>query len=329
MKLLRFLVKIVLVLFSLLVVLLIVSSIYHYSQTSEDKTELLKYLGEHHHFVQTSDGTYSVYEKGKGHDVILFREGLLTVSNILDFMPLADELSKNHRVIMIDPLGYGMSSSPKTKRTNENINHEYHTIVSKLTDDQDQLTFINHSISGAYTMDYVNRYAGHVKRVINIDGSRPVQGLKVTDKHPFELISLAPVLNETGIIRLGFQFETTRQLTGFNEILRDMTPLYDKTLQKEYRKMNQWAFLTGDMMKYYTESNNNIARIKGMKYPADIAVLSFAASDTTKKYSDWLHLQNEVFSNTAVQHTLKIEGPHYLHHTSQTLEEDIIKFTHY
>ncbi|WJP98062.1 alpha/beta fold hydrolase [Macrococcus bovicus] len=329
MKLLRYLTKISLVLCGIGIILLTVSSIYHDAQTPKDKEVLRQYLGAHHHFVQTADGTYSVYEKGSGHDVILFREGLLTVSNILDFMPLADALSKHHRVILIDPLGYGMSSSPKTKRTNAHINQEYHRIVSKLTDNQDQLTFINHSISGAYTMDYVNRYPAHVKWVINIDGSRPVQGLKVTDDHPFELIRLAPILNETGIIRLAFQFETTRQLTGFSEMLRDMTPLYHQTLQQQYSRMNQWAFLTSDMLKYYTESNNNIARIKGMTYPPDIAVRSFAASDTVRKYSDWLHLQNEAFSNPALQHTIQLDGPHYLHHTSKLLTEDIIKFTDY
>lgn len=325
-KYLKMMMKIILLLVTLTAVLLAGSSVYHHYQTKQDKEALLNYLGPNHHFIKTEAGTYSVYEKGSGHDVILFREGLLTGSTILDFMPLADALSKQYKVIMIDPLGYGLSSSATTRRTDAAINQEYHDILTKVTTEDDKITLISHSISAAYTMDYIHRYPGMISQVINIDGSRPWPGLKVTASSQPDHMDFAPVLNQLGLFRIGLSTEWGRSWSGYDKVLAEMTPLYDKELQQQITTLNKWAFLSGDMVQYSQESNNNIAAVRGMKYPRDMRVLSVVASETVKERPGWIRMQRTAFSNPGLQHTVELRGDHYLHHSAEALIEKITEF---
>ena len=73
--------------------------------------------------VQVNGKNMVVEIVGENHDgpPIILLPGLGEPSPILEFRPLASELSKKYEVITIEPFGYGLSDSTKRKRTIENI----------------------------------------------------------------------------------------------------------------------------------------------------------------------------------------------------------------
>jgi pimeloyl-ACP methyl ester carboxylesterase len=62
-----------------------------------------------------------VYTKGKGQNTIVLMSGLGTAAPALDFEPLVNELSKNNKVVVVEPFGYGWSDVTSKRRTIENI----------------------------------------------------------------------------------------------------------------------------------------------------------------------------------------------------------------
>lgn len=62
-----------------------------------------------------------VYIKGRGENTIVLLSGLGTAAPALDFEPLVNELSKNNKVVVLEPFGYGWSDITNKKRAAENI----------------------------------------------------------------------------------------------------------------------------------------------------------------------------------------------------------------
>ena len=66
----------------------------------------------------------SIYVTGRGENTIVLLPGLGTAAPILYFMPLAQALARENRVVVVEPLGYGWSDTTKEARTVENTVEE-------------------------------------------------------------------------------------------------------------------------------------------------------------------------------------------------------------
>ena len=56
--------------------------------------------------VEVNGRDIHVYTKGKGENTIVLLTGLGTAAPALDFEPLVNELSKDHKVVVVEPFGY-------------------------------------------------------------------------------------------------------------------------------------------------------------------------------------------------------------------------------
>lgn len=124
--------------------------------------------------IQVLGKKMNVVEMGReGDPIIVLDPGYGTMAPGLDFKPFMKELSKNFHVYAIEPFGYGDSDTMDTPRTVENISVEFHEALKALGIQEYILR--SHSISGIYSIDFLNKYPEGVVGFIGLDTSVPNQ----------------------------------------------------------------------------------------------------------------------------------------------------------
>ena len=123
--------------------------------------------------VDVDGSKINVLVTGSGIKDVVLLPGFGTSSPVLDFAPLVRDLSKDHRVIVVEPLGYGLSDGTDRERTTQNIVQEVHGALQALH--VNRYILMGHSIAGLYGIDYANRYPEEVSAFVGIDTSVPGQ----------------------------------------------------------------------------------------------------------------------------------------------------------
>ncbi len=85
------------------------------------------------------------------------------------FKPLAQELDESFNVIVVEPLGYGLSETASTERSVANINNDLNEALEALG--VGECILLVHSISGVYGLNYVLDNPDKVKGFIGIDNT--------------------------------------------------------------------------------------------------------------------------------------------------------------
>ena len=126
---------------------------------------------------------------GDGDHTIVLLPGLGTAAPILDFMPLATELSKTNRVVIVEPFGYGWSDITNDERTLEN---EVEEIRSALTEANINGPYVlmPHSISGLHAIYYANTYPDEIEGIIGIDCTLPTMVDYFNEETPAKMLPL-------------------------------------------------------------------------------------------------------------------------------------------
>ncbi|MBG9979717.1 alpha/beta hydrolase [Facklamia sp. DSM 111018] len=311
-KIFKIILKMLLSILLMVMLVLIGSSIYHHKEIRHDKAEYAEFLEKDFKAIESNFGKFRYLDIGEGEVTLVYRGGLTTPSFSLDFLPLARELSQNYRILIIEPLGYNLSDQPSEKRTLDQINREFNSVVNLLAQNE-KIVLINHSISALYSLDYVKEYPENIVGIINIDGSR----VSIADKAPESSKHLTPMLiNKVGFLRLILSNQKLTDFYGFTYMLESMSDKYDEELKKQIINVNKWAYWQQSMIGYLEEASVNTYQVKDEHYPNDMPVLSLVASKTLRQDSDWIEGQKQVFSNTAIQAVKVVDGEHYLHHTS-------------
>lgn len=141
----------------------------------------------------------NVLIQGNGEETVVLLPGYGTVAPGLDFKLLIDELSPFYKVVAIEPFGYGLSDRTEKERTTENIVSEIHEAVKQLN--IDRYILMAHSISGMYSLNYVNKYPNEVSAFVGIDNSIATED-RTNVKIPTGKLKL---LRKSGLGRLLFK----------------------------------------------------------------------------------------------------------------------------
>ncbi len=110
--------------------------------------------------------------KWSGENTIVLLSGLGTAAPVLDFEPLINQMAKNHKVVVVEPFGYGWSDMTEKERTVENIVEEIRTAL-KESGIEGPYILMPHSISGIYSIYFADKYPNEVKAIIGIDPTLP------------------------------------------------------------------------------------------------------------------------------------------------------------
>ena len=257
-----------------------------------------------------------------GHDIVISIEGeenettiiLLpgwgSASPVLEFLPLAKELSKDFRVITIEPFGYGLSDQSGEERKINLVVEELHECVQKLGCSQYYL--MAHSLSGLYSLYWANAYPQEVQGFIGIDPSVPKQ----SDEEPF------PVSMVT-LNRLSAYFQKASNVLGITRIssighpekavYADVSYSYSKSELEVFRILSMDFAYNDDIMNELEYMDDNLESVRDMKFPSNIPVLQFVSGDNCDLLESWELLQKEVITETDRSEVLRLEGGHYLH----------------
>ena len=257
--------------------------------------------------VEVDDRDIHVYTKGNGENTILLLSGLGTAVPALDFEPLVNELSKNNKVVVVEPFGYGWSDITNKKRTVENIVREIREALQK-SDIKGPYILMPHSVSGVYSMYYANKYPDEVKAIIGIDPTLP-KALDYFKEEAPNIPSLMSVLAPSGLARLAL-------LTSPNQYL----PLaeegtYTAKNLKITKAISSWKGYNKNVIDEAKELNNNINKTLDMSFPSKMPVMIFTRKidkEAKEGKSNITFYQNQL-SHVSSPKLVVLQGHHYLH----------------
>jgi len=293
-----------------LVGLILISAITHNILKSIEKNKYK--IGQ----TITVDGKkMQAYVTGQGDKTIVLLSGLGTASPIIDFMPLADRLSEDYKVVILEGFGYGFSDTTKEARSNENIVNEIRTALKELQIGGPYI-LMPHSISGIYSLYYAMNYPNEVEAIIGIDESVPNQ-TKI-NKDP-DMSSALTLLNNLGIIRdITYLLPSTDD--GMNQ-----NNYYTKEQLKIKKMATAWNSVNVSVINEFNRVNANTKELYDVKYPYDLPVISFLVEDIEGNDPEWIPLHEELISNTEIQKIETLSGTHYLHWTNADKIADMTK----
>ena len=241
----------------------------------------------------------NIVEKGpKDKKVIIIDPGYGTTAPGLDFLPLIDELSKDFHVIAIEPFGYGDSDTIGTPRTVENITEELHEIIQKL--DYKNYILCSHSISGVYSIYYLNKYEDEVAGFIGMDTSVPHQ-LEYTGN------TFLPVLrkwsNKLGLIRTLSWINPKWFMAG--------NDYYSDEIKAQIRYRLYRDFANEDNLNEGRNFANNWNKINDLHYPRQIEKIFFLTKKEDKD-KDWRYIETKNAIDQNYGEIYLMSGSHYI-----------------
>lgn len=241
----------------------------------------------------------NILEKGlENKQVIIIDPGYATIAPALDFLPLINELSKKFHVVAVEPFGYGDSDISGISRTVENITFELHELIKKLG--YKNYILCSHSISGIYSIYYLNKYKNEVVGFIGMDTSVPHQ-LEYTGN--IFLPILRKLSNKLGFIRLLSKFKP--------EWFMANNSYYSDKIKSQIRYRLCRDFANKDNLNEGLNFERNWNKIKDLHYPRNIKKIFFLAKKE-KKDKDWRYIETK---NAFEQNYGKIylmKGSHYI-----------------
>lgn len=262
-----------------------------------------------------------VYTKGEGDHTIVLLPGLGTAAPTLDFKPLIDELSKNNVVAVVEPFGYGWSDITNRDRTVENIVEEIRLTLHKANIEGPYI-LMPHSISGIYSMYYVNKYPDEVEAIIGIDATLPDATAYFHESAP-TLPEFLSLVAPTGIARLAMYISPD----DFLPIAENGT--YTQKNLKMTKAITAWKGYNRNIVQEANELKDNIDKTDDMTFPADMPVLFFTTkvdkvNDEGKSNVTFYQTQ---LTDSPASKIITLEGHHYLHWTQyKEMSKKVNKF---
>ena len=250
--------------------------------------------------------------KGEDNEItVILLPGWGSPSPVLEFLPLAEELSKDFRVITIEPFGYGLSDRLGTEREISTIVEELHECMQKLGCDQYYL--MAHSLSGLYSLYWANAYPQEVQGFIGIDPSVPKQSDE--DPLPIKMVTLN---------KLSAYFQKATSALGITRILSVGNPKnavyvdpsypYSEKELEVFRILSMDYAYNRDIMNELNHMEDSLESVRDLKFPETIPVLQFVSGDNCELLKTWETLHREVITETDKSEVLRLDGGHYLHY---------------
>lgn len=246
---------------------------------------------------------------GSGAETIVILPAMSDPSPILEFRQLAGLLSRNFKVITIEPFGYGLSDGTDRERTPENISEEFHDCLQALGCQKYYL--MAHSISGAYAVCYSETYPDEVEGVIGLDISvpgmyseAPAWIVFLDDIDPYIERAKAAV----GLARFFAVINPDSYMPavkGYDWSQDERQLLKWITLDKAYNKTS---------MDEAKRTKDNLNRTKELKFPDHVPVLNFLSENNTRMIPSWRVLHENLVQDKERSKTVILSGPHYVYY---------------
>jgi pimeloyl-ACP methyl ester carboxylesterase len=245
------------------------------------------YEGEYKKLYSTNDGTavMNIYEVGESNSTIVILPGYAVTSPVLEYKALADSLSSNFKVEIVEYLGYGYSNSTTDERTSENIINEIRQALAsaKVSGPYILLSF---STSSIYANYYAQNFPDEVSGIISIDGmyADSLKNANYKEKYLPNLITnikFYSVASYSGI----FRWMTYLKPEAFNLDKMQSNSSYSSEDLKLYRTVLANKFLSKAMRNEISKLQDNMESVKNYTYSENLQTLQILTEDTIDEYS--------------------------------------------
>ncbi|MEH3090398.1 MAG: alpha/beta hydrolase [Microbacterium arborescens] len=246
--------------------------------------------------VEVDGRRMNVLIEGTGDETIVLLPGFGTSSPVLDFAPLTRRLAVDHRVVVVEPFGYGLSDPTDRERTSANIVGEIHDALDTLG--IDRYVLMGHSIAGIHALELTARYPDEVEAFVGIDTSVPEQpGMDAA--FPIDLLRAAKTL---GLSRIATAFGGASG-AAFTDRERDQIDI-----------LTNRNSLADTYLDEMSRIGATFADAEGRRFPAYLPLLLFVVAENPRN-PEWAALHENQAATVADGTVIPLAGDHYLHHT--------------
>lgn len=265
--------------------------------------------------INSTDQTFADQDK----TALVMLPGLGVPSPHIYFKPLAQALESKFNVVIVEPLGYGLSDVTSTDRTVENMNNELDEALEIL--DIDECVLAVHSISGVYGLDFVLDYPERVKGFIAIDNTiyedSLVESLEMEKDYMLQEAEKFDNLRNSFTSIQEFQNAISENPEQYGAALPQINGYtYSQSDREEY--IQAYSRSSNETIKNeITQISNSLQTIKGKKFPDSLPVLTMMASDNVEGTPEWEEGHRNQLNLESGNHELyTLEGSHYIWYTN-------------
>lgn len=273
------------------------------------------YTGEYKNLVEVNSKKMNLYTIGQGEKTIVILTGFGIQSPVLEYKALAQKLSENYRVVILEYFGYGFSSKTDEQRSNEKIIEEIRLGLIN-AGVNGPYVLMPHSLSNLYAMKYSQKYPEEVQAIVSLDGLFPtnIEPNSKEDDYLYNMnwnTKFAWILEKTGYMRLSSYMDP--DIYRLDKMKNELN--YTDAEIKLYRKFIANKYLTKNMMNEVKELKNNIKDLENFKYNENLPILNLLSNETLdeKMYTNNLKSKiDKMITNKSIQKNITIIGSHYL-----------------
>ncbi|MEK5028228.1 MULTISPECIES: alpha/beta fold hydrolase [unclassified Paenibacillus] len=295
------------VVIAILLFIAIVFTVNKISSHSEQKR-----MEQYGQLVSVDGKHMNVFIQGEGEETVVLLPGYGTAAPALDFKPLLSELSPYYKVVVIEPFGYGLSDQSRKERSSANIVSEIHEALQSLR--IDRYTLIAHSISGLYSLDYVNQYPNEVKAFIGLDSSVPSLSEQKIDSSDTEPVKW---FRNLGFARLQLKLSADPY---------EGLP-YDKAAKEQLDILIRKNMYNTTQLNEAVSMYSNFKAAEKLTFPANLPVLFFLQANHPAT-DRWIPEHEKQIQNSVHGEMVLLDAGHYLYRSHpKEISEKIRDFT--
>jgi len=283
---------------------IIALTVWHQFSSENDKKE---HLGSFNADYVDIDGKRLSYEIfGESNErTIVFLPAAGEFAPSISYRKFLNEISKDNKIVVLEPFGYGLSDETDKPRTVENVVSELHGAVDQLGIDKYYL--MAHSWGGVDSLIWANEYPEEVQGFIGIDPSVPgMEELKMAHIRVVDIEALAANIGRAvdfiGMNRL----MTILSGTDLDESLFSAEEI------EKYRFLSLNKAYTSNISDEISGAKASLKSLSGKKFPDSVPVLDLVSSDNCKEFPEWKTIHEAVGSNNPDSRLVVVEGDHYL-----------------
>ncbi len=237
------------------------------------------------------------------------------------FKPLAEALEERFNIVIVEPLGYGLSDVTAVDRTVENINEELDKALEELN--IDRCILLVHSISGVYGLNYVLEYSDKVEGFIAIDNT-------VYDKELEEALAMEQAYMKQAVKEFDDLRNTFASVEEFKKALAENPEEYGAELPAitgyTYSERDREEFLQAyslccneSISSEVDHMDAALGTIVGKKFPDSLPVLTMVSGDNAAAIPAWETAHRDQLNLETGKHEIHVvEGNHYIWYTNLT-----------
>lgn len=269
---------------SVLLLYFIVNGVIGIVSDKKAEKNIDEYTDKYITYADVNGKKMASYIVGNGKNTLIIMGGNDDPCPTLSMRYLADELSSDYKVVVLDYLGVGFSDNPTSRRTSSNIAYEIHEALASLNV-EDNYILVPQYISGLYAQEYVKKYKEEVKAVIAIESEVSSEWMDIARNSGMSIMEYNKTMQRNSI--LSYCLARFLNFTGLDELVWPLLKSFythglddyeiNTAKYMVFNRIYNKTYVDEIMNKYENITKSNSAQYPRNKYIIDILSYSDAS----------------------------------------------------